>query len=212
MKVWVKKETTGRYTIAPRNYKNISNFNKSPRLMQKYGFIEMIRAYSKETGSMEYFLDEIPAEYTKITYPGSDYVWNAQKDTWEIRLEIAKARKLEEIRSSVNSKMNELKKNFSNAEVETWTKQENGAKLLIENPESTETDAIWVKSLAEAREISLDAMIEKITAAVTVVNTAAYQVIGQQQKLEDLVNAAQTVDEVYSIHFSSNAHSQDSLA
>ena len=212
MKVWVKKETTGRYTIAPRNYKNISNFNKSPRLMQKHGFVEMIRAYSKESGSIEYFLDEIPAEYTKITYPGSDYVWNAQKDTWEIRLEIAKARKLEEIRNSVNSKMNELKKNFSNAEVETWAKQENGAKLLIENPESTEADAIWVKSLADAREISLDAMIEKITAAVTVVNTAAYQVIGQQQKLEDLVNVAQTVDEVYSIHFPSNALSQDSLA
>jgi hypothetical protein len=55
-------------------------------------------------------------------------------------------------------------------------------------------------------------MIEKITAAVTVVNTAAYQVIGQQQKLEDLVNASETVDEVYSIHFSSNAYSQDSLA
>lgn len=204
MKVWVKKETTGRYIIAPRNYKNISNFNKSLRLMQKHGFVEMIRAYSKESGSMEYFFNEIPENYTEVVYPGSDYIWNTQKDTWEIRLEVAKAHKMEEIRNTVNSKMNELKKNFSNAEVETWTKQENGAKLLIENPESTEADAIWVKSLAEARGISLDAMIEKITAAVTVVNTAAYQVIGQQQKLEDLVNAAETVDEVYSIHFSSD--------
>lgn len=212
MKFWVKKETTGRYTIAPRNYKNISNFNKSPRLMRKEGFSEMIRAYSKETGSMEYFVEEVPEDYTEVVYPGNDYVWNAQKDTWEIRLEIAKARKLEEIRNVVNSKMNELKKNFSNAEVETWTKQENGAKLLIENPESTEADAIWVKSLAEARGISLDAMIEKITVAVTVVNTAAYQIIGQQQKLEDLVNAAETVDEVYSISFQTHAHSQDSLA
>ena len=151
---------------------------------------------------MEYFLEEVPEDYTEAVYPGNDYVWNTQKDTWEIRLEVAKVRKLEEIRSAVNSKMNELKKNFSNAEVETWTKQENGAKLLIENPESAEADAIWVKSLAEARGISLDAMIEKITAAVTVVNTAAYQVIGQQQKLEDLVNAAETVDEVQSISFS----------
>jgi hypothetical protein len=180
--------------------------------MRKEGFLEMIRAYSKEAGSMEYFLEEVPEGYTEAVYPGNDYGWNAQKDAWEIRLEVAKSRKLEEIRNLVNSKMNELKKNFSNAEVETWTKQENGAKLLIENPESTETDAIWVKSLAEARGISLDAMIEKISAAVTVVNTAAYQVIGQQQKLEDLVNAAETVDEVYSIHFSSNAYSQDSLA
>ena len=212
MKFWVKKETTGRYTIAPRNYKNISNFNKSPHLMQKYGFAEMIRAYSKETGTMEYFLEEVPEDYTEAVYPGSDYTWSDEKDTWEIRLEVAKARKLEEIRNVVNSKMNELKKNFSNAEVETWTKQENGAKLLIENPESTEADAIWVKSLAEARGISLDAMIEKITAAVTIVNTAAYQIIGYQQKLEDLVNAAETVDEVYSIHFPSNALSQDSLA
>lgn len=212
MKFWVKKETTGRYTIAPRNYKNISNFNKSPRLMEKYGFAEMIRAYSKETGTMEYFAEEVPADYTLAVYPGSDYTWNDEKDQWEIRLEVAKARKMEEIRNIVNSKMNELKKNFSNAEVETWTKQENGAKLLIENPESTEADAIWVKALAEARGISLDAMIEKITTAVTVVNTAAYQVIGQQQKLEDLVNAAQTVDEVYSIHFPSDVHSQNSLA
>ena len=212
MKFWVKKETTGRYTLAPRNYKNISNFNKSPRLMEKYGFAEMIRAYSKEAGTMEYFLEEVPEDYTEAVYPGSDYIWNGEKDQWEIRLEVAKARKLEEIRNAVNSKMNELKKNFSNVEVETWTKQENGAKLLIENPESTEADAIWVKSLAEARGISLDAMIEKITAAVTVVNTAAYQVIGQQQKLEDLVNAAQTVDEVYSIYFPADAHSQDSLA
>lgn len=206
MKFWVKKETTGRYTIAPRNYKNISNFNKSPRLMQKHGFVEMIRAYSKESGTMEYFAEEVPADYTLTVYPGGDYTWSDEKDQWEIRLEVAKARKLEEIRNIVNSKMNELKKNFSNAEVETWTKQENGAKLLIENPESTEADAIWVKSLAEARGISLGAMIEKITTAVTVVNTAAYQVIGQQQKLEDLVNAATTVDEVYAISYSDNAH------
>ena len=212
MKVWVKKETTGRYTIAPRNYKNISNFNKSPRLMQKHGFVEMIRAYSKETGSMEYFLDEIPAEYTKITYPGSDYVWNAQKDTWEIRLEVAKARKLEEIRNAVNAQMNELKKNFSNAEVETWSRQERGAKLLILNPETQEYDALWVKALAEARGISLEIMVEKITAAVATMNTAAYQIIGYQQKLEDLVNAAETVDEVYSISFQTDVYSQDSLA
>ena len=174
--------------------------------MEKYGFVEMIRAYSKETGTIEYFAEEVPADYTLTVYPGGDYTWNDEKDQWEIRLEVAKVRKMEEIRNIVNSKMNELKKNFSNAEVETWTKQENGAKLLIENPESTEADAIWVKSLAEARGISLDAMIEKITTAVTVVNTAAYQVIGQQQKLEDLVNAATTVDEVYAISYSDNAH------
>ena len=115
MKFWVKKETTGRYTIAPRNYKNISNFNKSPHLMQKYGFVEMIRAYSKETGLMEYFVEEVPEDYTEAGYPGNDYVWNAQKDSWEIRLEVAKARKMEEILNAVNSKMNDLKKNFSNA-------------------------------------------------------------------------------------------------
>ena len=212
MKFWVKKDTTGRYTLAPRNYKNISNFNKSPRLMRKEGFLEMVRAYSKETGLMEYFVEEIPEDYTEVVYPGNDYVWNAQKDIWEIRLEIAKARKMEEIRNAVNVQMNELKKNFSNAEVETWSRQENGAKLLILNLETQEYDALWVKALAEARGISLETMIEKITTAVTMMNTAAYQIIGYQQKLEDLVNAAETVDEVYSISFQTNAHPQDSLA
>lgn len=212
MKFWVKKDTMGRYTLAPRNYKNISNFNKSPRLMRKEGFLEMIRAYSKETGLMEYFVEEVPEDYTEAVYPGNDYVWNTQKDIWEIRLEVAKTRKLEEIRNAVNAQMNELKKNFSNAEVETWSRQENGAKLLILNPETQEYDALWVKALAEARGISLEAMIEKITTAVTMMNTAAYQIIGYQQKLEDLVNAAETVDEVYSISFQTDAHSQDSLA
>lgn len=206
MKFWVKKETTGRYTLAPRNYKNISNFNKSPRLMQKHGFAEMVRAYSKETGALEYFAEEVPEDYTLSVYPGNDYIWNGEKDQWEIRLEVAKARKMEEIRYGVNSQMNELKKSFSDAEVETWSRQENGAKLLILNPESQEYDALWVKALAEARGISLDAMIEKITTAVTAVNTAAYQVIGYQQKLEDLVNAATTVDEVHAISYSEDAH------
>ena len=34
--------------------------------MEKYGFAEMIRAYSKKTGTMEYFLEEVPEDYQEF--------------------------------------------------------------------------------------------------------------------------------------------------
>lgn len=203
--VYVKTLDDGRVIEAPRNYKNISNFNKFPSLMKKHGFEEKIKGYLKSSGELKYITPstwEIEKDnYTTIPYYGSSYEWNEEKGTWEIKLEIAKEQKLSEIRNATNDYMNSLKKNFSNAEMETWSRQENGVKLLSENIDSEEYDAVWVKNLAIARGVSLEEMMQRILLATEAMNTAAYQLVGYQQRLEDAINAATTVDQVYTINF-----------
>lgn len=204
-KVYVKLLTDGKIVEAPRNYKNISNFNKFPSIMEKYGFRGKIKAYNKADGTMSYIdptsWEESKTEYTEVPYVGSDYEWNEEKAQWIEKLEVAKANKLQEIRCSTNRYMDLLKKNFSNAEMETWARQENGLKLLMEDINSEEYDAEWVRNLAITRGITLQEQMQRITVATSYMNDMAYQLVGYQQRLEDAVNAATTIDEVYSVKF-----------
>ena len=203
--IFVKILDNGRVLEAPRNYKNISNFNKFPSLMRKEGFEERIKAWKKSDGTMKYVEPQKWGQhktyYTDFPYLGSDYEWSEQEGSWKIKLDVAKQQKLEEVRSSTNMYMEQLKSNFSNAEMETWSRQENGVKLLSENPESEEYDAQWVKALSQTRGISLEEQMQRISYATNMMNTMAYQLVGYQQRLEDLINAATTVEEVQDIRF-----------
>ena len=203
--VFIKELEDGKVIEAPNNYKNISNFNKFPNLMKKYGFVERIKAYKKSDGTLKYVDPEKWGQhktfYTENTYPGPDFVWNSEKESWEIKLEIAKEQKLNEIRNATNAYMKQLKQGFSDAEMETWARQENGVKLLTENIESQEYDAQWVKALATARGISLEEQMQRISYASNLMNEYAYRLVGYQQRLEDMINAASTVEEVMEINF-----------
>ena len=203
--IFVKILDDGRVIEAPRNYKNISNFNKFPSLMKKEGFDERIKAWKKSDGTMKYVEPQKWGQhktfYTEIPYLGSNYEWSESDGSWKIKLDVAKQQKLEEVRSATNMYMEQLKSNFSNAEMETWSRQENGVKLLSENPESEEYDAQWVKALSQTRGISLEEQMQRISYATTMMNTVAYQLVGYQQRLEDMINAATTVEEVEIIKF-----------
>ena len=206
MIVWVKIFENGKVYEAPKNYKNISNFDKAPSLMKKYGFVERIKGYKKSDGTMKYIEPEKWGQhktfYTQNPYLGEDYEWSEEVGGWQLKLNVAKEQKLIEIREATNTYMKELKKGFSDAELETWSRQENGTKLLTENPESEEYDAQWVKALSVARGISLEEQMQRISYASNLMNTYAYQLVGYQQKLEDMVNKAETVDEVLAVRFS----------
>lgn len=206
MRVWVKIFENGKVYEAPKNYKNISNFDKAPSLMKKYGFVERIKGYKKSDGTMKYIEPEKWGQhktfYTENPYLGEDYEWAEEVGGWQLKLDVVKEQKLIEIREATNTYMKELKKGFSDAELETWSRQENGTKLLTENPESEEYDAQWVKALSVARGISLEEQMQRISYASNLMNTYAYQLVGYQQKLEDMVNKAETVDEVLAVRFS----------
>lgn len=203
--IFVKFLDDGRVIEAPKNYKNISNFNKFPSLMRKEGFEERVKAWKKSDGTMKYVEPQKWGQhktyYTDFPYLGSNYEWSEEEGSWKIKLDVAKQQKLEEVRNATNMYMEQLKSNFSNAEMETWSRQENGVKLLSENPESEEYDAQWVKALAATRGISLEEQIQRISYASNLMNEYAYRLVGYQQSLEDKINAATTVEEVQEINF-----------
>jgi hypothetical protein len=176
--IFIKTLENGQVIEAPKNYKNISNFNKFPSLMKKEGFEERIKAWKKSDGTMKFVEPQKWGQhktfYTEIPYLGTDYEWSEEEGSWKIKLDVAKQQKLEEVRSATNMYMEQLKSNFSNAEMETWSRQENGVKLLSENPESEEYDAQWVKALATTRGISLEEQMQRISYATNTMNTMAY--------------------------------------
>lgn len=203
--IFVKTLEDGRVIEAPRNYKNISNFNKFPSLMKKEGFEERIKAWKKSDGTLKYIEPEKWGQhktyYTDFPYLGSNYEWSDTDECWKMKLSVAKEQKLEEIRNATNAYMKQLKRGFSDAEMETWARQENGVKLLSENVESTEYDAQWVKALAQTRGISLEEQMQRISYASNLMNEYAYRLVGYQQSLEDKINAATDVETVYEIKF-----------
>lgn len=205
MSVFVKIFEDGKVIEAPYVYKNIINFNKSPMLMKKHGFEERIKCYSKTTGELKYVELEKwrynKAHYTELSYLGPDFEWDFITENWVLKLEVAKQQKLEEIRNATNMYMKQLKSSFSDAEMETWNRQENGTKLLSENIESEEYDAQWVKALAATRGITVEEQMQRISYASNLMNTYAYQLVGYQQKLEDMINTATTVEEIENIKF-----------
>ena len=206
MRIFIKTLEDGRVIEAPRNYNNISNFNKVPSLMRKFGFEERIKGYKKSDGTMKYIEPEKWGQhktfYTEAPYLGSNYEWNEAIGGWQIKLDVAKQNKLEDIRNATNDYMKQLKQGFSDAEMETWSRQENGLKLLTADMNSEEYDAQWVKALAATRGISIEEQLQRIAYASNAMNTYAYQLVGYQQKLEDMINAATSIEELEEIRFS----------
>lgn len=94
-----------------------------------------------------------------------------------------------------------MKKNFSEAEIQTWFRQENGLKLLFDDINSEEYDAKWVKALAATRGITVEEQMQRISYASNVMNEYAYRLVGYQQSLEDKINAANSLEEVSEIKF-----------
>lgn len=203
--IFVKILDDGRVVEAPKNYKNISNFNKFPSLMRKEGFEERIKAWKKSDGMIKYIelqkWGQHKTYYTDFPYPGKNYEWSDAESCWVMKLEVAKEQKLVEIRNATNAYMQQLKKGFSDAEMETWSRQENGVKLLTADIDSQEYDAQWVRQLAITRGITLEEQMQRIMYASNLMNTYAYQLVGYQQRLEDMINIATTHEELETIKF-----------
>lgn len=205
MRVFIRELEDGSVEEAPEIYKNISNFNKSSQLMTKFGFVERIKGYKKTDGTIKYIEPEKwgchKTFYTETVQPSTNHEWNSETESWQIKLDFAKQEKLSEIREASNSYMKELKKNFSDAEVQTWFRQENGLKLLSADINSEEYDAKWVKALAATRGITVEEQMQRISYSSNVMNEYAYRLVGYQQSLEDRINAATTLEELQEIRF-----------
>ena len=94
--------------------------------------------------------------------------------------------------------MASVKTKYTQAEIESWSKQEQGAKDLAAGVTDSEA-AQFVAGIAALRGIPVDTLRDKILANVAAYGRLSTAVIGTQQRLDDLIKAAQTTDDLAAI-------------
>lgn len=91
-----------------------------------------------------------------------------------------------------------VKRNYTQAEIESWSKQEQGAKDLAAGITDSEA-AQFVAGIATLRGIPVDTLRDKILANVAAYGQLCTAVIGTQQRLDDLIKGAQTADDLAAV-------------
>lgn len=109
-----------------------------------------------------------------------------------------KAAKRREIWGAGDAILAEVKANFTEAEIESWSKQERGAKDISAGDNETEA-ALFVAAIAARRGITASALASKILANVAIYGALSVAVIGEQQRLDDLIKTAETPEDLAAI-------------
>lgn len=108
------------------------------------------------------------------------------------------AAKRAEIWGAGDAILAQVKANFTQAEIESWSKQEQGAKDIQAGNTSTEA-AQFVAAIARGRGIEVSVLVAKILANVESYGALSAAVIGEQQRLDDLIKAATTPEDLEAI-------------
>ena len=138
----------------------------------------------------------VPETWTQIVPTDPESIWNGA--AWEVPFDVLKERKRREIWSAGDAILAAVKTKYTQAEIESWSKQEQGAKDLAAGVTDSEA-AQFVAGSAALRGIPVDTLRDKILANVAAYGRLSTAVIGTQQRLDDLIKAAQTADDLAAI-------------
>lgn len=118
-------------------------------------------------------------------------------------LDELKATKRAEIWGAGDAILAQVKANFTEAEIESWSKQEQGAKDIQAGNTDTEA-ALFVAAIASRRGIETTALVSKILANVASYGALSALVIGEQQRLDDMIKTATTQEQLDAIVWTLN--------
>lgn len=124
----------------------------------------------------------------------SEAIWNATSGAWELPFAVQKTRKIAEINAYYDGYMSNIKKGYSQGEVDTWDTQRFGAADILAGNTMTD-EAKWVVNLAAGRSaaggvtITAEQLAQKITANVAAASALQLACLGLQQGLYDKVQA-----------------------
>lgn len=108
----------------------------------------------------------------------------------------AKDAKLREVLTGSDAAMNLITSTYSENEKLSWPKQEAEAKALLADPDAP---APLLRGIADTRGIALTVLRDKVLANVEASEALTALILGTQQRYEDMVKAATTVEEVQDI-------------
>lgn len=137
----------------------------------------------------------VPGETWTVHEPfDRESVWGG--DSWIIPFDMLKTRKIQKIRADADRELNEIQSNYSQSEVISWSKQEAGARELSQDVGAVSPDAAFVRAMALERGIGVQVLVEKIMQNLSPYAETMARVLGNQQRREDLVKNAGTVEEL----------------
>lgn len=147
-------------------------------------------------------LDEaIPETWTRSEPTDREAIWNGV--AWKVPFAVLKERKQHEIWGAGDAVLAAVKARYTQAEIESWSKQEQGAKDLAAGVTDSEA-AQFVAGIAALRGIPVDTLRDKILANVAAYGQLCTAVIGTQQRLDDQIKAAQTAEDLAAIVWPEN--------
>ena len=167
-------------------YENITRRRDGSYVVGKCGMPYHIPRSWPEWAEVEAYAQAHPGEVSEEQAPA------------EPTLAERKAAKRAEIWGAGDAILAQVKANFTQAEIESWSKQEQGAKD-IQAEETTTEAAQFVAAIAQARGLEVSVLVTKILANVASYGALSAAVIGEQQRLDDLIKTAATAEAVAAI-------------
>lgn len=129
-------------------------------------------------------------------------------DTPAMKFQRAVEAKRHEIWGAGDAILATVKANFTEAEIESWSKQEEGAKDIQAGNTETEA-ALFVTAIATQRGIETATLVTKILHNVATYGALSSTVIGEQQRLDDLIKAATTQEDLDAIVWTLNPFAEE---
>ena len=118
-------------------------------------------------------------------------VWDSESNDWILPFEILVKRKRDEIWNTGDTLLNTVKSKFTQSEIESWPKQEQGAKDIQVGNIDTDS-AKFVIDIATQRGIETKTLVSKILHNVEYWSELSAKIIGEQQRLDDLIKQAES--------------------
>ena len=126
--------------------------------------------------------------------PSEDYQYI--DGMWSLPIVTAQNIAIERVRAAYGNTINSITLPYTTAETSTWTKQESEARAYqVNNTAPTPL----ITALATNRGIAIAELVTRIIAKADAYATAVGQLLGVQQKQEDAIAAATTLDELNAI-------------
>lgn len=120
----------------------------------------------------------------------------AQAQEMAARLARAKADALKHCNAQCNEAIGQLVADYPEREVQSWPQQVSEATALQSDPE---TQATLLDMIAAQRGVPRQELAARVLQKATLFAAASGQLIGMRQRIEDLLDAAATVAEVFQV-------------
>lgn len=114
----------------------------------------------------------------------------------DAKLEAVKAAKRAEINASCDSAVASLAASYPEREVQSWPQQVKEAEALAADPQAS---APLLAAIAEARSLPLAELAARVLGKMNAYAAASGALIGRRQAAEDLIDMAETAEDVASV-------------